>query len=175
MVASRIPLERTSAQVNDPSVFLIMLGSVGVWHLPLIIIAIVGIVLAGRRVADNPRAARRARAGCIVLLLGELTSILQPFLYLRPTGGGFSLMGAAAAVSLLATVLVSVAVGLLVGAAVARRPSGSEAQGVAGFGAPGLLGQATTTGPGPGPTVTPWGPSTPPGPDFGTPPVISSR
>jgi hypothetical protein len=157
--------------VDDPGFFLIMLGSLGLSHLPVLVIAIVGIVLAGRRVADNPRAARLARAGCVVMLVAEAISLLQPFLFLRPMDSGLSLMGGVAALGLLTSVLMPVAIGLLVAAAVSRRRSGPTAPGgpaVAGFGveAPAM---------GPGLSVTPWGPAGPPGPDFGTPDVISSR
>jgi hypothetical protein len=163
--------------VDDPGFFLIMLGALGVGHLPLIVIAIVGIVLAGRRVADNPRAARLARAGCIVLLVAEVLALLQPFLLLRPMDGGLSIMGGVAATGLLTTVMVPVAVGLLVAAAVGRRRGGPDAPGgsaVAGFGTA-VPAVPAVPAPGTGLTVTPWGPAGPPAPDFGTPDVISSR
>jgi hypothetical protein len=43
-------------------------------YLPLIVIAVVGLALAGRRVADNPHAARLARIGCVVLLLAQVAA-----------------------------------------------------------------------------------------------------
>src|SRR4029078_13329528 len=91
----------------------------------MIVIAIVGIVLAGRRVADNPRAARLARAGCIVLLVAEALSLVQPFLILRPFGGGgVSPFGGVPLLGRVGAVMVPVAIGLLVAAAVGRRRGG---------------------------------------------------
>lgn len=146
----------------DSGYYLILLGGLGVTHLPLIVIAIVGIVLAGRRVADNPRAARLARAGCVVLLAAEAISVLQPFLALRSYGAGMSVVGGLAGLGLLNAVLIPIAVGLLVAAAVGRRRGGTTPPGgavVPGYGGPGLVVEPTER---------------PARPDFGTPDVLSS-